>query len=110
MRARGWDFGFFDSDGKFVKSGGTIYEPRVILVNPWPVGCRVRALGDPRVGVVRVNAFADDYSFRVRYADGSWAPKASSHELRTPRYWGAWNFIVRGFRRVPTYLREAVAA
>jgi hypothetical protein len=103
-----WDFGFFDDDGEFIASGGRIDEPRKVLVNPWPVGSRVTVPGDPRVGVVRVNAFADGFSFRVQYPNGKWAPKASSHELRTARGWGLWNFVLRGFRRVPRWLREYI--
>lgn len=101
-----WDFGFFDDDGKFVEGGRTIHEPRVILVNPWPRGSRVRIAGSNTTGIVRVNAFADDYSFRVQLADGSWARKTTSRNLRNARGWGTWNFVLRGFRRVPRYLRE----
>jgi len=104
----GWDFGFFDDDKKFIASGGRIDEPRTVLVNPWPVGSRVLVPRDKKVGVVRLNAFADVYSFRVQYPDGQWARKASSYELRTAPGWGLWNFILRGFRRVPRWLQEYI--
>jgi hypothetical protein len=100
----GWDFGVFEEDGTWTV---LTKDPTDSQANPWPKGSIVRVSSfSVRLGMVRGNAWADEYAFRVQYRDGSWAPKAASWALETAPGWGWWNFLLRGFRRVPNYLRE----